>query len=230
MISRAAVAALGLGVTLALAAGVQSGSAQPVPRSLPANPQTQNAVPGGGQDQQYDRRDNRRGDRQGGARRFVENRIERRLTFLHDQLRITSAQEPVWVRFADALREQARERMRDFADRGQFRERDGQRGEGSVVDRLEQREHRLADERAGLDRVLDALRPLYASFTDDQKRIADRAMFQPGEGRFPGRGGPGFGPGRGGPGLGGPRGPANGPGERADPRSDDRFGNFPGYR
>ena len=81
-------------------------------------------------------------------------------------------------------------------------DRDGRRGPPSVVNRLEDRQKDFADRSAGLERIVSALRPLYASFTDDQKRTADREMFQPADGPFAGRGGRGFGEFRGDPGSG----------------------------
>ena len=187
--SRSPIAALGIGLVVAIA-GAQVSVAQP--RSLPANPQTQDRAPDR-QDQQYDRRDGGQYDSRAGRR--DEDRLERRLAFLHSQLRITAAQEPSWVAFANVLREE-RDRARDknSAERDRFRD-------ASVVERLEDRQRMLADRTADLDRVVRALRPLYASFSEDQRRTADRMMFRPGEGRGGaggrqfedgGRGGPGF--------------------------------------
>ena len=204
--SRRTVAALGIGLAVALA-GTQISVAQPGPRPLPANPQAQDRAPDR-QDQQYDRPGDRqyrgqydtragRGDR--------EDRLERRLAFLHTQLRITPAQEPGWVAFTNVLRDEdrGRARDRDSANRDQYRRDDRGRADEnrrgvSVVERLEERQRMLADRSADLDRVVRALRPLYASFSEDQRRTADRLMFTPGGDRggrdFQGRdgGGPGF--------------------------------------
>ena len=64
---------------------------------------------------------------------------------------------------------------------------DARQGPPSVVERLEERRRIIAERSTDLDRILTALRPLYASFTADQRRTADRLMFQPGGER--GRGG-----------------------------------------
>lgn len=163
-----AVAALGIAVALATAAGIQVSSAQTGPRPLP-NLQNQQ------QDPQYDRRETReyggRSDFRGG-RGFgnPEQRLDRRLAFLHDRLRITPAQERAWTEFTSVLRDEVRERPRD-------RDFDDRRGPASVLDRLEERQQRLADRRADLDRVIRAVQPLYASFSEGQKRTADRLMF-----------------------------------------------------
>ena len=68
---------------------------------------------------------------------------------------------------------------------------DGRRGdvrrdEPSVVERLEQREQALADRSARVERLLTALRPLYAALNDEQKETADELFFRPGEDRGPG--------------------------------------------
>ncbi len=176
------VAALGMSVAVALAAAAQISAAQTqAPRSLPANPQNQAAAPNRQQDPQLDRRDDRqyRGQYDSRSARSPEDRLERRLAYLRDQLRITPAQEGAWTNFTAALRDEARERER--AQGGAVNDRDQLRGRqaSSVVERLEERRRAIADRGADLDHVLTALRPLYAAFTADQRRIADRLMFQP---------------------------------------------------
>ena len=183
-IARRGMAALGLGMAIALSAGISASSAQTGPRVLPSSPDYQDRAldqP----DRQYDRnylpkdhdfgpnaRDNDRSVR-------PEERLERRLEFLHAQLRIVPAQERAWQTFAAVLQDEARDRFREK----RFEGRDRFRGPPSVVGRLEDRQQRLAERSADLDRVLRALRPLYASFSVEQRRTADRLMFQPGGGR-----------------------------------------------
>ena len=172
--SRRAAAALGIAVAIAAAAGIQASSAQTGPQALP-NLQNQQ------QDPQYDRRENREFGGQSdfrGGRGFGngEDRLERRLDFLHARLRITPAQERAWMAFAAVLQDEAQ-------DRGRNRDFDDRRGGESVLERLEERQHRLAERTAGLDRVIRAVQPLYASFSEDQRRAADRLMFNPERGR-----------------------------------------------
>jgi hypothetical protein len=175
IVSWRAASALGLATALAVAGGIQIGSAQTTPRALP-NLQNQQEEP------QYRRGDNSqngrpdlRDERRSGN---PEDRLERRLTVLHTRLQISPAQERAWSAFAAALRDEAQDRGReggrDFGER---------RGPPSVVERLEQREQRLADRSAQLDHVIGALRPLYASFSEEQKRTADRLMFRPAQER-----------------------------------------------
>ena len=200
MTSRRGLAALGIAMGLAMTAGIHGSSAQTGPRALPnlQNPPAQD---------QYDPRDNyqydRRDDRVPGAQfdrrdgRDIrapdpDQGLERRLSFLHEQLRITRGQERLWVAFTNVLHEE----MQDGRDRRYLNER---RGSPSVVERLEQQERRLADRTQRADHILSVLRPLYASFSVEQKRTADRLMFQAdgrrgrndfGRDRGPGR--PGF--------------------------------------
>jgi hypothetical protein len=182
--TRHGLAALGIAMGLAVTAGIQASSAQTGPRPLP-NLQNQ-------QQDQYDRRDDRApgGDRVLGGQydrrddrdaRGPEQSLDRRLSFLHERLRITPAQERLWIGLTNVLHDE----MQDRQDR---------RGAPNVVERLEQRERRLADSTQHMDHILSALRPLYASFSEDQKRTADRLMFQADGGR--GRGGFERGPGR----------------------------------
>jgi len=185
---RRTVAALGMSVAIAIVATAQIGAAQ-TPRSLPATPPNQDRALNRQQDPQIDRQYDRRDTR------TPEDRLERRLTYLHGQLGITPAQESAWTNFTAALRDEARERNRDrvqgsgFDDRDALRGRSERRNDGaggarqgpSVVERLEERRSILAGREANLDHVLTALRPLYASFRPEQRRIADRLMFQPRE-------------------------------------------------
>jgi len=186
--TRHGLAALGIAMGLAMTAGIQASSAQDGPRALPGF-QTQQ------QDQYgYDRRDDRvQGGQYDGrdarAARSPEERLDRRLSFLHERLRITASQERLWRAFANVLHDEVQDRpgRREYIRAP------------SVVERLEQREQRLAERRERADHVLRALRPLYASFSEEQKRTADRLMFQADGGRGFGRGGFDRGPGR--PGL-----------------------------
>jgi hypothetical protein len=185
---RRTVAALGISMAIAILAAAPSGVAQ-TPRSLPAAPPNQDRALNRQQDSQADRQYDRRDTR------TPEDRLERRLTYLHGQLGITGAQESAWTNFTTALRDEARERNRDRVQGGAFNDRDALRGRAerrddragdarqgpSVVERLEERRRIIADREADLDHVLNALRPLYASFTAEQRRTADRLMFQPRE-------------------------------------------------
>jgi hypothetical protein len=175
---------LSVGIGL-IAAGASFG-AQTAPRQLPASPQQNQAAPA------PDQRTDRTADRPGG--RFA-NRIERRLDFLHYELRITPAQQRLWDSFAGVVRSEAGQ-VRDRLARGSggpgpdgSRADNDRREPPSVVERLEQRQQRLANQTTRVDRLLGALRPLYTALDANQKRTADRLMFQQDFNRF--RHGPG---------------------------------------
>jgi hypothetical protein len=100
---------------------------------------------------------------------FVPGRhIEGRLAFLKTELKITDAQAPLWDKVAETMRAEVKERREAFekmrADHDQPK---------TLIERLEMRE------RFGEARVKDtqlflaALKPLYDSFSADQKKSAD---------------------------------------------------------
>ena len=172
-------ALLALGIVAALAAGFLpvATRAQTAPQPLPAVPQPDRAAP-----PSYDPGDPRGFDRR--ANRF-EDRLERRLDFLRSELRITPAQDQLWAAFADALRREAQTGRDEFFDRREAfgRGQDGQ--PPGIVERLERRQQGLEERSAYYDRLLGALRPLYAALSEDQRRAADENLFSPGrEDRF----------------------------------------------
>jgi hypothetical protein len=178
--SRSALIALGIAAAATIGLAPVMSSAQTPPQQLPANPNR--AVPA-----PNDRGDPRGFDRR--ANRF-EDRLERRLNFLHSEFRITPAQEQIWANFADAVRREAQAGRDQFFDRrDEFRSGPDGAPPPSIVERLERRQQALEERGAYYDRLLSALRPLYAALNDDQKRVADENLFSPGrEARGP-RGG-----------------------------------------
>jgi hypothetical protein len=208
--SRRALTALGMAAAM-MAGCLTVADAQTAPRSLQGNPDNNNARPdsdaaqngnGYGREHLYNENDadtaqtdreaaqNRNGygrehlynendDRNGRA----GDRLDRRLDYLHAQLRITAGQERAWDNFADAVRDEAPDRTDGFrrrmGTRGAERDRDM-----SVVQRLERRGQMLDRQRDRLDHLVVTLRPLYASLTADQKRAADRELFHPERQRF----------------------------------------------
>jgi hypothetical protein len=120
---------------------------------------------------------------------------------LRSELQITATQQPLWDAFADAVRREAEAGRAQIADRaGAFRERgpDSRFERPGIVERLERRQETLAEQGEHYERLLGALRPLYAALNEDQRRAADEHLFSPGrEDRFrrgPQRRGGGFGP------------------------------------
>ena len=178
--SRSALLALGIGAALTAGLAPLVSVAQTPPQQLPANPQPNRAAPPErGDPRDFDRRAQR-----------AEERLDRRLDFLHSELRITPAQEQAWTAFAAAVRRE------DQADRDRFRDRREQfrggpdtRGERpGIVERLERRQQGLEEESAHYERLLSALRPLYATLSEEQRQAADENLFSPGREDRGGRG------------------------------------------
>ncbi len=105
--SRSALIALGIAAAATIGLAPVISSAQTPPQQLPADPNRAAPAPN-------DRGDPRGFDRR--ANRF-EDRLERRLNFLHSELRITPQQEQVWAIFADAVRREAQAGRDQFFDR-----------------------------------------------------------------------------------------------------------------
>jgi hypothetical protein len=116
------------------------------------------------------------------------DRLERRLSFLRSELRITPEQLALWDAFADAVRREAELGRNQIGDRAQaFRGPgpDGRFERPGIVERLERRQQTLAEQGEHYERLLGALRPLYAALNEDQRRAADEHLFSPGrEDRF----------------------------------------------
>lgn len=155
------VSALGISLAVAIAGIAPASFAQP--QRLPAypQPQVQPAQPFG----------QPAPDNYGRRNAQPENHIDRRLAFLHQRLGITPAQEAAWTEFTTEMRNSAGEPGARPADRGPM----------NVVQRLELQQHRLEKRSADLDRMLHALRPLYASFSDEQKKVADQLLVRTAE-------------------------------------------------
>ncbi|KUY75786.1 Spy/CpxP family protein refolding chaperone [Burkholderia sp. RF4-BP95] len=95
-----------------------------------------------------------------------EARIEQRIKYLHDQLKITSAQEPQWKTFADTMRENGDTMGRLYRTRMESRN-------VSAVDDMKQYAELAQANADGAKKLADAFAPLYESFPADQKALAD---------------------------------------------------------
>lgn len=96
--------------------------------------------------------------------------IEGRLAFLRTELKLTEAQLPLFERLADEMRAGAKAMEARHAER---KARDKAQPV-SAVERLEKRNAVMKEATAASDRFLAALKPLYASLSDEQKTIADQ--------------------------------------------------------
>ncbi|MBY4865485.1 Spy/CpxP family protein refolding chaperone [Burkholderia anthina] len=95
-----------------------------------------------------------------------EARIEQRIKYLHDQLKITSAQEPQWKTFADAMRENGETMGRLYRARIENHN-------VSAVDDVKQYAELAQANADGAKKLADAFAPLYESFPAEQKALAD---------------------------------------------------------
>jgi LTXXQ motif family protein len=96
--------------------------------------------------------------------------IEGQLAFYRTELKITGAQAPQWNGFADAVRASAKKLQGALAA--------AMPGGGPLpaVDQMDSRINVLSAALDASKTFADAVKPLYATFSDDQKKIADELM------------------------------------------------------
>jgi hypothetical protein len=120
--------------------------------------------------------------------RLPSERVEARLAYAKTALKITDAQSAQWESFANVLLKHGRDMDQRFGERrakweaarGEAVAR-GQQAEGqrpqrpqvSAIERLERRQQMMQERSARLNEVIAAAKPLYASFSPEQKQIAD---------------------------------------------------------
>ena len=101
-------------------------------------------------------------------RPMPRSHIDGRIAFLHAELKITPTQQTQFDRVAAAMRANATQRTQRFeqmrADRDKPR---------TAVDSLEQRAHFIEAQASAEKAFADAFKPLYATFSDEQKKAAD---------------------------------------------------------
>jgi hypothetical protein len=100
--------------------------------------------------------------------------IEGRLAFLKTELKITNAQLPLWDNFAQAVRDNAK------AMGGMMQgSMAGMKPSMALPDKLAMREKMMAAHLEALKKLKAVIDPLYAAFTDEQKKAADELMLSP---------------------------------------------------
>jgi len=93
-----------------------------------------------------------------------------RIKYLHDRLRITADQEPLWDAVAEAIRESAEVAAPLLKER--FRAKTS----GSALDLLHSYEALGEAQLDSLKKIATAFDPLYADLSDSQKKIADAIL------------------------------------------------------
>ena len=109
-------------------------------------------------------------------------RVEARLAYIQTALKITETQKPQWESFAATLRKQAREADKRVQERRTQMAAGSKRPNQSAIERLERRQQMMAAGALRLNELIVAGKPLYATFTPDQKQIAD-GLLSPRHGR-----------------------------------------------
>jgi len=111
--------------------------------------------------------------------------IEGRIAFLKTELKLTSAQQPLFDKLADEMRTGAKAMAEKHEARHQ--QTSAPAAAPNALEKLEQRQAAMKDFTAAQDRYLAAFRPLYQSLSPEQKKTADD-LFAKGPGGFNGRG------------------------------------------
>lgn len=99
--------------------------------------------------------------------------VEGRLAFLRAEIGITEAQAASWNAFADAVRKSGKSMM---ASMPMMQPKDAK---ADWVANLERHEKMATSHLEGLRAIRKAAEPLYAQFSDEQKRIANDLMAGP---------------------------------------------------
>jgi len=93
--------------------------------------------------------------------------VEARIKSLHDQLKITAAEEPQWSAVAQAMRDNAKSTGTLIAERNKKAKT------MSALDDLHSYRAILQAHLDGIDKVTTAFQALYSAMPDSQKKIAD---------------------------------------------------------
>ena len=123
-------------------------------------------------------------------------RVEARLAYVKTALKITDAQQAQWNAFADSERRLAAEREKTL---GEWREKmaqrrqeqaqgQGERARPGAIERLAFAEKMHQAAAARIDAQLAAIKPLYASLSAEQKKVADAVLVPQHRGRHGGFG------------------------------------------
>jgi hypothetical protein len=145
----------------------------------------QNAAPGAGapqvrQAQPHEKR----------AFALPSERVEARLAYLKTALKITDAQRTQWDNFANVQRTHAKSMDQRFQARRAQMDKGGQAKRFNAIERMELRQQRMTSSSQRLTELIAVAKPLYASFSPEQRQIADEVLAR-------GRGGKGGHGGRG---------------------------------
>ncbi len=105
-----------------------------------------------------------------GAKQPRSDPVAARIIYLHDTLQITAAQEPLWTNVAQVMRENAQAAALLIEERAKNAE------SVNAVDNLDSYERLGQAQLEGVRKFSAAFQALYASLSDDQKKIADAIL------------------------------------------------------
>ena len=105
---------------------------------------------------------------------MMAGHVEGRLAFLKTELKITDAQLPLWDAVADAIRANAKS-MREMMSG----EMTGGSQTATLPEKLALREKMITAHLEVLRKFKAAIDPLYAAFSDEQKKTADELLMGP---------------------------------------------------
>lgn len=153
----------------------------------------------------------------------MQRLMEGRIAGVKASLKLTPDQEKLWAPLETLMKDAGAERMKMMQERRAEMQKtpDPNAPKPDPVTRLEERSKQATAHSAQLAKMVEALKPLYATFSDDQKAVAREILdnMGPGMGRG-GRGKGGWGHGKGhghGGGWFGGRGQAPAPGDAPQP-------------
>jgi hypothetical protein len=101
--------------------------------------------------------------------------IDGRLAYAKAELKITEAQEHLWDAYAGA----AHDRAQAMTSRCTAMMGGAGAGTSNLLERMDQREQFMAAQLDALRAMNAAMKPLYDSFSDSQKQVADRLFWGP---------------------------------------------------
>ena len=111
----------------------------------------------------------------GSAGMATIDHVEGRIAFLHAELKITETQATAWNNFADALRANAK-KLGEVRASMMSQPAAEQQQAPTLTARLDAQERWLVARVDGIRAMKAAFTPLYATFSDDQKKAADELL------------------------------------------------------
>ncbi len=105
-----------------------------------------------------------------GAQQPRSDPVAARIAYLHDTLQITAAQEPLWTNVAQVMRENAQAAALLIEERAKNAE------SVNAIDNLDSYERLGQAQLEGVRKFSAAFQALYASLSDDQKKVADAIL------------------------------------------------------